>query len=175
MPIRPAMLRHYHREWAAISREVRFGRARGRCEGCARPHLETVRVLPDGRWFDPGGNCWRDARGRTTARWPDLVETTRLRLTRVVLAAAHLDGNPRNNRRRNLRCLCQRCHLLHDMPMHARQRAITVRRRYALGDLFLGSYDAMGPARPGRRAVLRRRMPALPPRRVLEARLPLLA
>ena len=57
-----------------------------------------------------------------------------------MLATAHLDHNPRNNRRRNLRALCQRCHLIHERPRHLRQRWITCRRRYAIGDLFLGLY-----------------------------------
>jgi hypothetical protein len=30
-------------------------------------------------------------------------------MTRVVLAAAHLDSDPTNNRMKNLRALCQRC------------------------------------------------------------------
>jgi hypothetical protein len=30
-------------------------------------------------------------------------------MTRVVLAAAHLDSDPTNNRLKNLRALCQRC------------------------------------------------------------------
>jgi len=65
-----------------------------------------------------------------------------LRTTRVVLAAAHLDSDPSNNRLRNLRALCQRCHLQHDRPHHLAQRRITYRRRWAIGDLFLGRYDA---------------------------------
>jgi hypothetical protein len=44
-------------------------------------------------------------------------------MTRVVLAAAHLDGDPTNNRMKNLRALCQRCHMLHDRPHHLAQRA----------------------------------------------------
>ena len=31
---------------------------------------------------------WRDRQGRI-ARWPDLIEATQFRMTRVVLAAAH--------------------------------------------------------------------------------------
>jgi hypothetical protein len=42
-----------------------------------------------------------------------------------VLAAAHLDHDPRNNRLRNLRSLCQRCHMIHDRPHHLVQRRIT--------------------------------------------------
>ena len=69
------------------------------------------------------------------------MEATRWRTTRVVLAAAHLDSDPTNNRLANLRSLCQRCHVLYDRPHDLAQRWITYRRRYALGDLFLGFYD----------------------------------
>jgi hypothetical protein len=101
-----------------------------------------LRCLPDGRWFDPVRQTWRDRRGRP-ARWSDLIEAGALRSTRVVLAAAHLDHDPTNNRLRNLRSLCQRCHLRHDHAHHLAQRWITCRRRRALGDLFLGSYAEM--------------------------------
>ena len=124
-----------------LSARVRFERAGGRCQGCGRPHLVALRCLPDGRWFDAAAGTWRDRRGRQ-ARWPDLVEGIRLRTTRVVLAAAHLDSDPTNNRLRNLRALCQRCHMLHDRPHHLAQRRLTYRLRYALGDLFLGPYRA---------------------------------
>lgn len=40
----------------------------------------------------------------------------------VILATAHLDQNPRNNRHSNLRALCQECHLAHDRQDNA-QRA----------------------------------------------------
>ena len=44
-------------------------------------------------------------------------------MTRVVLAAAHLDSDPTNNRLKHLRALCQRCHMLHDRPHHLAQRS----------------------------------------------------
>jgi len=68
-----------------------------------------------------------------------------MRLTRVVLAAAHLDNNPANNRLGNLKGLCQRCHMLHDRPFHLAQRWITYRRRWAVGDLFFGRYGSTPP------------------------------
>jgi hypothetical protein len=145
MPIRPELRVLYPANWPDLSREIRFERAGGKCQSCGRPHGGVVLCLPDGRWFDPAQQTWRDARGRA-ARWPDLLEAIPRRTTRVVLAAAHLDHNPRNNRRRNLRCLCQRCHLIHDRPQHRRQRWITCRRRYALGDLFLGFYTELSRA-----------------------------
>lgn len=49
--------------------------------------------------------------------------------SRVVLTVAHLDHDTTNNTRANLRALCQRCHLTHDAPYHARNAALTRRRR----------------------------------------------
>ena len=135
MPIRLELRPLYPPHWRELSRLVRFERARGRCQRCGRPHLARVRVLPDGRWFDEVSTTWRDCRGRS-GRWPDLVEAIGLRTTRVVLAAAHLDSDRTNNRLANLRCLCQRCHMLHDRPHHLAQRWITYRRRGAVGDFF---------------------------------------
>ena len=138
----------YPSDWPQISQWVRFERAAGICQGCGRPHRMTIRCLPDGRWFDPAQNTWRNGRGRP-APWPDLVETAQIRHTRVVLAAAHLDHNPRNNRRRNLKSLCQRCHMIHDQPHHLTQRRITYLLRRALGDLFLGPYSGQLNSRAG--------------------------
>ena len=65
-----------------------------------------------------------------------------MRQTRVILAAAHLDHNPGNNRLRNPRNLCQRCHLIHDRPHHLAQRRVTYLLRRTLGDLSLGPYPS---------------------------------
>jgi hypothetical protein len=143
MPIRRELRDLYPAHWHALSRRVRFERARGMCQGCGRPHGSTVRCLPDGRWYDSARNTWRDRRGGL-ARWPDLEQIVRLRTTRVVLAAAHLDHDPTNNRLRNLRGLCQRCHMIHDRPHHLAQRRITCLLRRASGDLFLGPYEVGG-------------------------------
>src|SRR5512147_1441263 len=99
MPIRRELRTFYPAHWRELSRRVRFERAGGRCQGCGRPHGTTVRCLPDGRWFDATQSTWRDGKGRV-ARWPDLEHMLRQRTTRVVLAAAHLDHDPRNNRLR---------------------------------------------------------------------------
>ena len=97
----------YPPNWRELSRRVRFERAGGQCQSCGRPNIQRLRCLPDGWWFDEAGHIWRDRRGRP-AKWPDLLELSQQRVTRVVLAAAHLNGNPANNRLRNLRSLCQR-------------------------------------------------------------------
>ena len=141
MPIKRELRWFYPIDWPEISRRVRFERAGGVCERCGRRHGETVRYLPDGRWFDVARHTWRNGRGRL-ARWPDIEEAVAFRQTRVILAAAHLDHDPGNNRLRNLRSLCQRCHMIHDRTHHLARRRITYLLRRALGDLFLGPYSA---------------------------------
>ena len=120
-----------------LSASIRFGRAKGRCEGCGRPHGKLVLCVSDGRWFDRQDGSWRDERGRRITR---PRKPYRLRWTIVRLAACHLDHDPTNSDLENLAAWCQRCHLLHDRPEHRRRAAITVLQRRALGDLFLGSY-----------------------------------
>jgi len=54
------------------------------------------------------------------------------RSTRVVLAAAHVEHDPAHNNLRNLKSLCQRCHMLHDRPHHLAQRQVIYRLRLAI-------------------------------------------
>jgi hypothetical protein len=68
------------------------------------------------------------------------MEAIEMRMTGVTLATTLLDNDPENNRLRNLRSLCQRCHMIHDCNYHLAQRWITYRLRYALGNIFLGPY-----------------------------------
>ena len=93
-----------------------------------------------GRW-DETEQTWRDGRGRKV---PSPAPDVPLRTTKVVLAAAHLDHDPAHcgRRHRNVRALCQRCHMLHDRPEHRRRIRMTLRRRRALGDLFSGPYPS---------------------------------
>lgn len=153
MPIRPEHRWLYPIDWRELSAMIRFGRAKGRCEHCARPHGQLVHHLGDGRWWDEKRSQWRDDRGRRVRGLPapdawrsdqlqlmEMASTEPHALTRVVLASAHLDHDPSNNHPRNLAALCQRCHLAHDRSEHRRQRWATMFYRRALGDLFLGLY-----------------------------------
>ncbi len=61
-PIRPEHVFLYPIDWPQLSQHVRFGRAKGRCEHCARPHGQRVFHLGDGRWWDRSRLCWRNGR-----------------------------------------------------------------------------------------------------------------
>lgn len=55
MPIRPHNRFFYPIDWRELSEVIRFGRAKGCCEQCGRPHGQLVFHLGDGRWWDAVG------------------------------------------------------------------------------------------------------------------------
>lgn len=142
MPIRREHKWLYPIDWRELSAEIRFRRAKGRCEQCGRQHGKRVQHLGDGRWWDEEAGRWRDGHGRPVRLSASVLtcDEPGLRVTTVILSTAHLDHDPSNNDGRNLKALCQRCHLLHDREEHRRQRTLTYRLRWALGDLFMGPY-----------------------------------
>lgn len=128
---------------------IRFRRAEGRCEHCRRPHGRDVLHLGDGVWWDEDAAIWRDGQGRGLRYLPTPDELprlqpglvgidppARLRVTRVILASAHLNHDPGDNRPHNFAALCQRCHMLHDGAEHRRRRWLNAFRVRAIGDLF---------------------------------------
>ncbi|HJE26164.1 MAG TPA: hypothetical protein K8W01_21150 [Methylorubrum populi] len=141
MPIRREHRFFYPIDWPQLSAVIRFGRARGRCEGCGRPHGRTVFHLGDGRWWDDDAESWRDGAGRMIRLSTADDVLAAARTTRVVLATAHRNHDTADNTAANLAAFCQRCHMMHDRPEHKRRRWLTLFRRKALGDLFRGPYD----------------------------------
>lgn len=140
MPIRPEYKWLYPIDWPQLSAVIRFKRAKGRCEECGRPHGREIKHLGDGRWWDEEEQIWRNGRGRPLRSVAQISKDVVVRKTKVVLATAHLDHDPTNNRPKNLKALCQRCHMIHDREEHRRRRWMTLRMRKAIGDLFLGPY-----------------------------------
>jgi hypothetical protein len=106
--------RQYRKGWLYRHRKGRLVGCRNRrrsVEAPMRMPSSAVRrtVVASMRKRRRGGiaaDVWRE--------WPDILETTRFRMTRVVLPATHLDGDPANNRLKNLCTLWQR------MPRPAR-------------------------------------------------------
>ena len=131
----------YPIDWRELYASNRVRRAKGRCEGCGRPHGRVVIHLGDGRWWDEERQAWRCGEGHLVRRRPATANHGPPgRSTRVVLVTAHLDHDPFNNAPENLAALCQRCHILHDKAEHLRHRRLTYLARRALGDLFTGPY-----------------------------------
>lgn len=99
----------YPPDWKAISLFIR-ARSKGRCECEGECGLHRTNPGPR-RCFERNGQLAMWAKGN------------------IVLTVAHLNRDPADNRPRNLKAMCQRCHLRYDRPQHARKRAETIDRK----------------------------------------------
>lgn len=121
MPISPENRDRYPADWADIALRVK-AEAGWRCEcpgDCGRGpgHLEGT-----GRCVEHHGQI---ARGGS-------------RVHTIVLTTAHLDHQPENCARENLRAMCQGCHLHYDLEHHRRSRVVReLAMREAQGQLTL--------------------------------------
>lgn len=142
MPIRTEERHRYPADWKAISASVRED-AGQKCERCSAPNGKLIRrgKTSDGRsvWRHVGASDYEDGHCADTGKMvpdstPDVVDYRNP--IRVVLTVAHLNHQPEDCARANLRALCQRCHLTYDAKLHAANAAATARKRRAIGDLF---------------------------------------
>lgn len=105
MPIRPENKKRYPKDWAEISKRIRFERAGGRCEQVVqRVHPVTMAPLPPIRCEAING------------------EPHPITGSKVVLTVAHLNHTPEDCRDENLKAMCQRCHLTLDAKLHHTNR-----------------------------------------------------
>jgi hypothetical protein len=114
MPIRAENRGRYPKDWAVVSRRIRFERAAGRCE-CH-------------------GEC---GRGTHTGRCPNVHGSPAYGAgSLVVLTVAHLDHTPENCGDDNLRAMCQGCHLHYDRAHHNETAYRTRRQGKVERELF---------------------------------------
>lgn len=116
MPLTKEKLALYPRNWKKIRAEILL-RSGGRCEcgGECGLHRTT-----------PGPRRCVELH-LTTAKWAK---------GQVVLTIAHLNHNPKDSRRRNLKAMCQRCHLRYDVKHHQKNAAETRMRKAGQMPLF---------------------------------------
>lgn len=110
MPIRPENKNRYPANWKQIRAQI-LERAGHRCEFCGAGNHE-VGYRKDERWI-------RVTEKGSAPNWEKLRAAG---LTWIVLTVAHLDHTPENCDPKNLRALCQKCHLQLDMETHVRNR-----------------------------------------------------
>jgi hypothetical protein len=141
MPIRPENRARYPADWAIISARVR-AEAGNVCEWCRAPNGEMIR-----RGTCHGEPVWSLA---ASAHCDVVCASTGLPIVgeshdtcdfrrppvRVVLTVAHMDHQPENCDRENLRALCQRCHNTYDAPMRRSGAKTRARAAMAAGDLL---------------------------------------
>ncbi|PXW51403.1 hypothetical protein [Methylobacterium sp. B4] len=123
MPIRREHRFFYPIDWRELSSVIRFGHAKGRCEGCGRLHGRTVFHLGDGRWWDEEAASWCDGTGMIVCVAVGAAGVLgKTRTTRVALATGHRNYDTADNFATNLAAWCQRCHIRHNRPEHRRRR-----------------------------------------------------
>lgn len=119
----------YPADWEQISRRIRYERARGKCEWCGAPDKTFIQ-----RWReDPLIWVWS---APDFAGDEDWYKATRVILTVHHMGAPKDDGMPGDSHDKmdvrdcNLVALCNRCHLLADLPHHvANARQTRLRKR----------------------------------------------
>lgn len=109
MPIRPENKKLYPKNWKQIRNDI-LKRANNKCEFCG------VDNYAEG-YRDKNGNFIKSEGMQQEA---DILDGEKI--IRIVLTVAHLDHNPQNNDYNNLKALCQRCHLRHDIEQHRESR-----------------------------------------------------
>lgn len=109
MPIRQENKKLYPKNWKEI-RQAILKRAGNRCEFCG------VENYAEG-YRDENGHFVESCGMQQEA---DALDG--LHIIKIVLTIAHLDHNPQNNDPANLRALCQKCHLNHDIEQHRENR-----------------------------------------------------
>ena len=127
----PMDYKRYPANWREISRSIRFDRAKNRCEWCGVPNYALIlRSTKDGAKYlilkDDGIHYTPEGEPVRLSLMDEEFDANP-EYTRVILTVAHLgitkpDGTPGDKadtmdcRPENLAALCQRCHLLFDMP-----------------------------------------------------------
>lgn len=109
MPIRPENKKLYPKNWKQIRKDI-LQRANNKCEFCGVENYSEGYRDKDGNFIKSEG----------LQQEADTLDGEKI--IRIVLTIAHLDHNPQNNDYNNLRALCQRCHLRHDIDQHKQNR-----------------------------------------------------
>ncbi|MEX3635986.1 hypothetical protein [Paraburkholderia sp. BR14320] len=127
MPITPEKRKRYPPDWPQIRAAI-LARAGNRCEQCGV--LNGVIGYRDAH----GAFCPLARHGFRVSYIQSLHPE--VRVFQVVLTVAHLDHVPENCKPKNLKALCQRCHLRHDAVQHARSAWLTRRAQKNNLELF---------------------------------------
>ena len=99
----------YPPDWKQISLRIR-ARAEGRCECSGECGLHCT----------TGGPRRCEERNGEPAKWAN---------GKIVLTVAHMNHDTADNRDKNLKAMCQRCHLRYDSAFHVKNSAETRRRK----------------------------------------------
>lgn len=115
MPIKPENRARYPKNWKEIRQKI-LERAGHKCEQCGLPNHVWGYRLPGGEFMNV-----LDPLAPDTFRGKHAAE----KLFQIVLTIAHLDHVPENCAEKNLKAMCQRCHLRYDSEHHRKNAKAT--------------------------------------------------
>lgn len=134
MPIKPENKNKYPENWPEISKDIRFNRAKNRCEVCGIVNYSVIKRLKDGTWRTPSEQEWDMIHSRIRYSHTSMSESLKYHgFVKIILTVAHLDHNPANCDYSNLKAMCQRCHNQYD-KVH---RKGTIRDSHNVGQMSL--------------------------------------
>jgi hypothetical protein len=134
MPIKPENKDKYPKNWKQISAEIRFVRARNRCEICGIGNNLIIKRFKDGTWRQACPQEIDMIFSRIKNCHSNFTESLKYHgFVKVILTVAHLDHTPENCSYDNLKAMCQKCHNSYD----ARHRRQTIRDSHQRGQLAL--------------------------------------
>jgi hypothetical protein len=117
----PIDYKDYPADWKEISLRIRK-RAGNKCEQCGLHNGDVIVRYANGlsRGICGTERGWIREKIRNGYSYSGALK--RLGFTKVVLTVAHLNHIKEDCRDENLKALCQRCHLTHDIKQHVLNR-----------------------------------------------------
>ena len=120
MPIKPENRKLYPPNWPEISRRIRIGRAKNRCEVCGVKNYSVgyrvngeFHYLSAPPYYHPAG--FSDFIAAIELTWDYKARCDQdIKIIMILLTVAHLDHDPTNCADNNLLAMCQRCHNIYD-------------------------------------------------------------
>ena len=123
MPIRPENKHLYPKNWDDI-REKILARANNKCELCGLENHKLGFRDKTGKFFKLTKD---EKKGYLDGDHDHVLDEygDEYKIFKVILTVAHLNHDPTDNKPKNLKALCQKCHNSHD----AKTRAINRKKR----------------------------------------------
>lgn len=123
MPIHPDLKPLYPPDWDEISAAIKAEQGH-KCAECGVP--DRIHIYR----FSNEATSWKSVDDLKSHEFPKGAPVF------IVLTTAHLDQNPANNNRNNLKALCQMCHNRLDAPYRAHRRRIRHDKEVGQSNLF---------------------------------------
>jgi len=122
MPIRPENKNLYPKDWKEIRERV-LKRAKNKCEKCGVKNYAIGYRNKEGKFI----------KGENSKQFQAYCDYWEFKIIKIILTTAHLDHDPTNNKMKNLKAFCQKCHNGYDAKMRA--QGIKNRRHKAAGQM----------------------------------------